>query len=110
MEGPDLESVIERAQGHDAEALGEIYRLYVREGNSTLRVEGLHEGKMAPMTITRTGFGLLTGFWVLILSAQSYFLYAKFNSLNACRDMHKQIDISQAQMEQAKARLDGLKK
>ena len=30
MEGPDLVSVIERAQGHDAEALGEIYRLYVR--------------------------------------------------------------------------------
>ena len=30
MEGRDLESVIERAQGHDAEALGEIYRLYVR--------------------------------------------------------------------------------
>ena len=30
MEGPDLESVIERAQGHDAEALGEIYRRYVR--------------------------------------------------------------------------------
>src|ERR1035438_5939920 len=30
MEGPDLESVIERAQGHDAEALAEIYRLYVR--------------------------------------------------------------------------------
>ena len=35
MEGQDLESVIERAQGHDAEALGEIYRLYVR------RVSGL---------------------------------------------------------------------
>jgi len=30
MEGLDLESVIARAQGHDAEALGEIYRLYVR--------------------------------------------------------------------------------
>jgi RNA polymerase sigma-70 factor (ECF subfamily) len=30
MEGPDLKSVIERAQGHDAEALGEIYRLYSR--------------------------------------------------------------------------------
>jgi len=30
MEEPDLEGVIERAQGHDAEALGEIYRLYVR--------------------------------------------------------------------------------
>ena len=30
MEGQDLESVIERAQGHDAEALGEIYRRYVR--------------------------------------------------------------------------------
>ena len=30
MEGPDLESVIQRAQGHDAEALGEIYRLYGR--------------------------------------------------------------------------------
>jgi RNA polymerase sigma-70 factor, ECF subfamily len=30
MEGQDLESVIERAQGHDAEALEEIYRLYVR--------------------------------------------------------------------------------
>src|SRR5438445_12951574 len=30
MEGPDLESVIERARGHDAEALGEIYRRYVR--------------------------------------------------------------------------------
>ncbi|MGA3056337.1 MAG: sigma-70 family RNA polymerase sigma factor [Candidatus Korobacteraceae bacterium] len=30
IEGPDLESVIARAQGHDAEALGEIYRLYVR--------------------------------------------------------------------------------
>ncbi|MGC2111158.1 MAG: sigma-70 family RNA polymerase sigma factor [Candidatus Korobacteraceae bacterium] len=30
MEGPDLESVIARAQGHDAEALGEIYHLYAR--------------------------------------------------------------------------------
>ncbi len=30
MEGPDLESVIERARGRDAEALGEIYRRYVR--------------------------------------------------------------------------------
>src|SRR6266702_1694605 len=30
MEGLNLESVIERARGHDAEALGEIYRLYVR--------------------------------------------------------------------------------
>ncbi len=30
MEGHDLESVIERAQGHDAEALEEIYRRYVR--------------------------------------------------------------------------------
>src|SRR5437868_12714448 len=30
MEGPDLERVIARAQGHDAEALGEIYRLYAR--------------------------------------------------------------------------------
>jgi RNA polymerase sigma-70 factor, ECF subfamily len=30
MEGPDLERVIQRAQGHDAEALGEIYRLYSR--------------------------------------------------------------------------------
>jgi RNA polymerase sigma-70 factor, ECF subfamily len=29
-EGLGLESVIERAQGHDAEALGEIYRRYVR--------------------------------------------------------------------------------
>jgi RNA polymerase sigma-70 factor, ECF subfamily len=30
MEGPDLDSVIERAQGHDAEALADIYRLYAR--------------------------------------------------------------------------------
>jgi RNA polymerase sigma-70 factor (ECF subfamily) len=30
MEGLDLESVIERAQGHDAEALSEIYHRYVR--------------------------------------------------------------------------------
>jgi RNA polymerase sigma-70 factor (ECF subfamily) len=30
MEGLGLESVIERAQGHDAEALGEIYRRYFR--------------------------------------------------------------------------------
>jgi RNA polymerase sigma-70 factor (ECF subfamily) len=30
MEGPDLENVIGRAKGRDAEALGEIYRLYVR--------------------------------------------------------------------------------
>jgi RNA polymerase sigma-70 factor, ECF subfamily len=30
MEGLDLESVIERARGHDAEALGEIHRRYVR--------------------------------------------------------------------------------
>jgi RNA polymerase sigma-70 factor, ECF subfamily len=29
MEGLDLQSVIERARGHDAEALGEIYRRYV---------------------------------------------------------------------------------
>src|SRR2546429_3581278 len=30
MEGLDLESVLECARGHDAEALGEIYRRYVR--------------------------------------------------------------------------------
>jgi RNA polymerase sigma-70 factor (ECF subfamily) len=30
MEGLDLESVIERARGHDADALAEIYRRYVR--------------------------------------------------------------------------------
>jgi len=30
MEGMDLESVIECARGHDGEALGEIYRRYVR--------------------------------------------------------------------------------
>src|SRR5437660_2745683 len=30
MEGRDLESVIERAQGHDTQALGEIHRRYVR--------------------------------------------------------------------------------
>jgi len=30
MEAPDLENVIERARGHDAEALEEIYRRYVR--------------------------------------------------------------------------------
>jgi RNA polymerase sigma-70 factor, ECF subfamily len=30
MEGLDLQSVIERARGRDAEALGEIYRRYVR--------------------------------------------------------------------------------
>src|SRR5277367_3781303 len=30
MDGPDLESVIQRAQADDADALGEIYRLYVR--------------------------------------------------------------------------------
>jgi RNA polymerase sigma-70 factor (ECF subfamily) len=30
MEGLGLESVIERARGHDADALGEIYRRYVR--------------------------------------------------------------------------------
>lgn len=30
MDAPDLESVIQRAQGHDAEALGEIYRLYAK--------------------------------------------------------------------------------
>jgi RNA polymerase sigma-70 factor (ECF subfamily) len=29
MEAPDRQSVIERAQGHDTEALGEIHRLYV---------------------------------------------------------------------------------
>jgi len=62
------------------------------------------------MVINRNGFQLLVGFWIIILASQSYFLYAKFNSLNACREMHKQIEISHAQMEQAKARLDGLKK
>lgn len=30
LEGLGLENVIERAQGHDAEAMGEIYRRYVR--------------------------------------------------------------------------------
>ena len=30
MEGLDLESVIERARGHDAEAVAEIYRRYIR--------------------------------------------------------------------------------
>lgn len=30
MDGPDLESVIQRAQAKDAGALGEIYRLYAR--------------------------------------------------------------------------------
>jgi RNA polymerase sigma-70 factor, ECF subfamily len=30
MEGLDLETVIERARGHDAEALGDLYRRFVR--------------------------------------------------------------------------------
>src|SRR3981081_4844578 len=30
IEGLDFESVIQRARGHDAEALGQIYRRYVR--------------------------------------------------------------------------------
>ncbi len=30
MDGPDLETVIQRAQGHDAEAFGDIYRHYSR--------------------------------------------------------------------------------
>ena len=30
MDGPDLESVIQRARGNDAEAMGEIYRCYSR--------------------------------------------------------------------------------
>jgi len=30
MDGSDLDNVIQRAQGHDADALGEIYRLYAR--------------------------------------------------------------------------------
>jgi RNA polymerase sigma-70 factor (ECF subfamily) len=30
MEGLDLESVVQRARGHDTEALGELYRRYVR--------------------------------------------------------------------------------
>jgi DNA-directed RNA polymerase specialized sigma24 family protein len=30
MEGPGLESVIERARGHDTAALGEIHRRFVR--------------------------------------------------------------------------------
>jgi RNA polymerase sigma-70 factor, ECF subfamily len=30
MEGPDLDSLIERARGHDAEAFGEVYLLYAR--------------------------------------------------------------------------------
>jgi RNA polymerase sigma-70 factor (ECF subfamily) len=29
-DSPDLESVVQRAQAHDSDALGEIYRLYVR--------------------------------------------------------------------------------
>src|SRR5947208_2989236 len=40
MEGLDLESVIERARGHDAEALGEIYRRYIRR----IRLVPLHAG------------------------------------------------------------------
>ena len=38
------------------------------------------------MIINQTKFGLLAGFWILILASQYYFLYAKFNSLNACRE------------------------
>ena len=30
MDGPDLDSLVQRAQAHDAGALGDIYRLYVR--------------------------------------------------------------------------------
>jgi hypothetical protein len=62
------------------------------------------------MTINRTRFGLLVGFWILIFASQSYFLYAKFNSLNVCQEMHKQVDLTQAQMEKARARIDGLKR
>jgi hypothetical protein len=62
------------------------------------------------MTINRTGFGLPAGFWILILASQYYFLYAKFNSLNVCRETHQQVDVTQAQLDKAKARIDGLKK
>jgi hypothetical protein len=37
------------------------------------------------------------------------FFDAKFNSLNACRETHKQVDITQAQIDKTKALIDGLK-
>ena len=30
MDGPDLESVVQRAQSHDTEAMGELYRIYAK--------------------------------------------------------------------------------
>jgi hypothetical protein len=62
------------------------------------------------MIINRTRFGLFAGFWILILASQYYFLYAKFNSLDVCRETHKQIHITQAQIDKTKALIDGLKK
>ena len=62
------------------------------------------------MTVNRTRFGLLAGFWIVILASQYYFLYAKFNSLNACRETRKQVDITQAQIARTKALIDGLRK
>src|SRR3989442_14439473 len=54
MEGPDLESVIERARGRDAEALGEIYRCYVRRVFGLCRY--MLESRVSAEDATSEGF------------------------------------------------------
>jgi len=58
----------------------------------------------------KTTLGLLTAFWVVVMSAQYYFLYKKFESLNACRSNLQRVAALKAQMDKTEAIIDSLKK
>ena len=56
---------------------------------------------------------LMIGFWIVMIAAQSYLLYRKYDALTVCRGQLVQLNTLEAQLDRLdrlKAKLDGPKK
>jgi len=58
------------------------------------------------MTFNRTTFTLFAVFWTAIIASQFYFMYRKFEAVQACRLQHARLDTVQTQVDQLKARIN----
>jgi hypothetical protein len=55
------------------------------------------------MTFNRTTLTLFAVFWVAIIAAQYYFLYRKFEAVQACRAQQVKMDSMETQMDSLKS-------
>jgi hypothetical protein len=62
------------------------------------------------MIISRTWFLSLAVFWIVIVTAQYFFLYKKYEALGVCQEQHHKVDALAAQVDKTQAQINGLKK